>query len=536
MIGTRLDCVIIGHHELPFDQIVERHRRMQKYSGGYRNLKANSILVDQNRLTYSDLLNRVIGQVRGTQPAFDVFRLPHLAAHYLASFLSKRGFAVEVVNNFDHDQDRLKELLSEPPRAVAITTTFYVDDEPIIDIVKAVRRLVPDTMILVGGPRIFTICTSHEDETQDHIFTSVGADAYVFDSQGEGTLAAVLSRLRSLDLAGLSTVPNLILATGDRITRTPRIPESNDLDRGAVDWTNFRPATLGKTAPMRTARSCAFSCSFCSFPLMAGPLSLTSLEVLDCELRALREAGVENINFIDDTFNVPLPRFKALCRLLIDRGYGFNWYSMFRCSNADDETFRLMSRAGCRGVFLGIESGSPSVLGHMHKAATVDRYERGMARLKDFGILTLASFIVGFPGETEQTVEETCAFIRRTRPDFFRAQLYYHDVRVPIHEKAAQFGMIGAGFSWSHATMDWAEACDRVEYLYQAVSDSLLFPVHGFDLESIPYLLGNGISIDQIFAFARVAQRMLVRSFGEVAAHPEADWSELRNLVARRCA
>ncbi len=81
--------------------------------------------------------------------------------------------------------------------------------------------------------------------------------------------------------------------------------------------------------------------------------------------------------FIDDTFNVPLPRFKDLGRLMIQEQYNFNWFSYFRCSNSDEEAFDLMAKSGCKGVFLGIESGSPSILKNMNKAATIERYAEG---------------------------------------------------------------------------------------------------------------------------------------------------------------
>jgi p-methyltransferase len=248
---------------------------------------------------------------------------------------------------------------------------------------------------------------------------------------------------------------------------------------------------------------------------MAGPLQLASLESLRRELRYLRAQGVTTINFIDDTFNVPLPRFKALCRMLIEERFGISWYSMFRCANADEETFDLMAESGCRGVFLGIESGSQAVLTAMRKAARVDRYVYGIGRLRDRGIATLASFIVGFPGETRETVLETAAFIAETQPTFYRAQLYYHDTRLPIQQEAEPYQLVGAAYSWRHRTMDWREAADWVEFLYRTVQGPTIFPAYGFDLESLPYLTGQEFSFEQVTRFARLAHEMLVRTLDE---------------------
>jgi anaerobic magnesium-protoporphyrin IX monomethyl ester cyclase len=86
--------------------------------------------------------------------------------------------------------------------------------------------------------------------------------------------------------------------------------------------------------------------------------------------------------------------------MMIDRQFEFKWYSYFRCANADDEVFDLAARSGCTGVFLGIESGDNRMLKEMYKTTTVDKYRYGLDKLRE-RIFSYASFIVGFPGETE---------------------------------------------------------------------------------------------------------------------------------------
>ena len=102
---------------------------------------------------------------------------------------------------------------------------------------------------------------------------------------------------------------------------------------------------------------------------------MASLETIEKELDSLKRLGyIKNLVFIDDTFNVPLPRFKDICRLMIEKDYQFNWFSYFRCSNSDEEAIELLAKSGCKGVFLGIESGSPTILKNMNKAATTEKY------------------------------------------------------------------------------------------------------------------------------------------------------------------
>jgi len=272
---------------------------------------------------------------------------------------------------------------------------------------------------------------------------------------------------------------------------------------------------------MRTARSCAFKCAFCNYPTRAGKLALSSVETVRQELDSIRDLGdVQNVVFIDDTFNVPLERFKQLCRMMIEGKYAFKWFSYFRCSNSDEEAFDLMARCGCKGVFLGIESGSPAILKNMNKAASVEKYRDGIAMLHDREITTFGSFIVGFPGETEDTVRETVDFIRDNHPDFYRAQLWYCEAGTPIQQQRETFALQGDGFNWSHRTMSSPQAMAHIEDLFLSIRESRWLPQWAFDFWILPYLLGRGVNIEHIKQFVDVANQMLTL---EISGNPGAD-------------
>lgn len=534
LTNDHLNCVIIGHNDMDFRAVQTEMKRIQKHSAAYNDLKANSIPFHGERITYMSLLNRTLQAATGTDPRLHACELPNLGAAYLTSFLRKRGLNVEIVNSFNYDQERLIELLAASPDAVAITTTLYVDYSPIVEIVKFIRQHNPQTKIIVGGPHVYSICSDRDPETQDFIFQEIGADIYIFDSQGELTLSKVLAELRDhREAADLSGIPNLTY-TADNISfqRTPRAIEDNDMDENAVDWSYFKPDYFAPTVQMRTARSCAFKCAFCRYPAFAGSLNLTSLEVIERELRLLHSSGVKNVVFIDDTFNVPLPRFKELCRMMIKNRFDFNWFSFFRCSNADDEAFDLMKESGCKGVFLGIESGDPRILKNMNKFADADRYRYGISRLKERDIITFATIIVGFPGENEESIRNTTNFLQETSPMFYRLELYYHYTNVPIHEHAEKFGIRGTGYSWKHNSMDWREASEHLQRMYKTIKGPHILPGYMFDFWSIPYLMGKGFTIEQIAGFTSVAQELLVQGFDDEAPDTTRQEEKLRALFS----
>ncbi len=529
-MATDIDCVLIGYNDTDLGWVDTELKPLRNVSGAYRHFRANTVFTKGKRRHFTDLLNCALEEATGTPHALHVARTPSLACCILKSFLSARGLNAEIVNFFNYDRDRLIALLDESPRTVAITTTVYTTPRPVRELVEFVREHNPDTRIVVGGPHIFNTCSDHDEDTQDFLFQEMGADIYVFDSQGENTLAQLLHELRSPH-GDLSRVPNLIYTEdGVSFTRTERVPENNDLDANVIDWNIFDRDYIAPFAWMRTARSCAFACGFCRYPAMGGKLTLNDIEVLRQQFRLLKSRGVEFIYFIDDTFNVPLARFKNLCRMMIEEDFGFRWASYFRCANADEETFDLIKRAGCVAVFAGVESGDQQILRNMHKSAQVTSYKRGLRMLAERDIMVYASFIIGYPGETAESVKNTLDFIEETAPTFYSAETYFHDRKVPVQDRAAEFGLQGTAYSWTHNTMTWQEATEHVDNLHRSIKSSVLLPLYGVDMWSVPYFLANGISRPQLIEFLRIAQGMVVRAFDEDRPSYEREWTQLRGL------
>ena len=520
MTGARLDCVVIGYNETPFPTYERLLRQYGEDSEAYRDLKFSFVdVAGAAKMNYVGLFNHAWNLAHGGhgEERFKSGDIPNLAAVYLTHYLRRRGFAVEYVNLFQYEKDLLLDYLREGPRCVAITTTFYVLNLPVSEMSDFIHQHHPEIPVVVGGPLVANHARAHQGEALAAALRDTGADIFVHESQGEETLANLLRCLRNG--GSLDSVPNLLYFAGGRLHASAPERESSSLDEEAIEWTSFGGQRLGPTIQTRTARSCAFSCAFCNYPTRAGKLTLATLDTIERELDSMqRLGGVRNVVFIDDTFNVPVNRFKDICRLMIRKRYGFNWFSYFRCSNADEECVQLMAESGCKGVFLGIESGSPAILKNMAKAATIEKYARGIEWLRHHGILTFGSFITGFPGETEETVRETAAFIREHRPDFFRSQMWYCEPGTPIFEQRDKYRIDGEGFVWSHATMDSLGAMDHIESMFLSIKESQWLPQWSFDFWIIPYFLGKGLTLDRFKSWTGLANQMLAL---EIASLPE---------------
>lgn len=510
--GQHLDCVVIGYNELPFDRYETLLRQYGEESEAYRDLKFSFINFGDKKLNYVGLLNHVLelaghGNGKGLRP-FESGDIPNLAAVYLTNFLRKRGHYTKYINLFQYEKDRLAEFLSEDPYCVAITTTFYVLNFPVSEMVQFIRSHNPKVKIVVGGPLIANHARNYQGDELKSAFDDIGADIYVIEGQGEIALSQIVQCLK--ENGDLSKVPNIAYPENGSLRQTPHVLENSSLDENRIDWLDFNNENLGRTLQTRTARSCAFNCSFCNYPTRAGKLTLAGLDTLEQEFDSMYALGnTQNVVFIDDTFNVPLPRFKEICRLMIRKQYNFNWFSYFRCSNSDEEAIDLMAQSGCKGVFLGIESGSPDILKLMTKAATIEKYADGMKLLRAHDILTFGSFIIGFPGETKETVKETSDFIKENKPDYWRAQMWYCEPGTPIEKRRDEFGISGEGFVWQHNTMDSLEAMDHIDKMFLTIHESTWLPQWSFDFWIIPYLNGRGIPFRQFKEFMALAHKML---------------------------
>jgi hypothetical protein len=157
-----------------------------------------------------------------------------------------------------------------------------------------------------------------------------------------------------------------------------------------------------------------------------------------------------------------------------------------------------MKESGCEGVFLGIESGSPQILKNMNKAATVDKYIKGIDLLKEYGILNFGSFIIGFPGETPETVRETVQFIKESGIDFFRAHLWYCEPVTPIWREREKYQMKGSNFEWRHITMDSQTAANYIDDIFLDIETPIWLPQYNFDFDNIFHIMKRGFSLEAV--------------------------------------
>ncbi|WP_176704033.1 PhpK family radical SAM P-methyltransferase [Burkholderia singularis] len=500
------DCLIIGFHDPSFSDFVEMMRGTGEDTGAFRDLNLTFTEVGGVPLRCLDLINHLMTEA-GMPPdtPYENCDFVWPVVLYLGSFLHRRGFSFDYVSLFHREKDELPERFEGKRfHSVVITTTVYVSPQPIIEIVEYLRSIGIDAPIIIGGPYISNQHKVMSEDELSLLFNFIGGDVYVISSEGETTLAKIIARLKAGE--SLDGIPNIAVASADGAAFDfhPLETERNELHDEPIDYSLFGPEAIGRFVSLRTAKSCPFNCNFCGFPQRAGNYVYTDLDYVERELDAIAELGtVSTLTFLDDTFNVPKGRFKSILRLMIDRGYGFRWNSFYRSDHGDAETIELMAASGCEGVFLGIESGCDRILELMNKAARKKHYGAAIDKFREVGITTYGSFIIGFPGETRDSVFETMEFIETHAPTFYRAQLFYLDPATPVWRDREKLGVVGGGFEWRHPTMDNHEASALIEHMFVTIRNSVWCPQNGFEDWSIYYLMRHGFSRDDVISFVR---------------------------------
>jgi anaerobic magnesium-protoporphyrin IX monomethyl ester cyclase len=502
-----IDCFLIGHNEMNFTGYKKHICEMGTDSGAYQDLNKNFLQYNNIPYPVSEIFNifsRHMNDSPGKRniPPLNIGDTFNLAIAYLGTYLYRRNFTFDYVNTFQDEKALLaKKLANENILTIAIITTLYISVFPILEIVEFIKKHNSTAKIIIGGPFISNQVRSMEPAELEYLFKSIGADFYVNSSQGENALVEIISAIKNN--LPLENVNNIYYPLDGKFRENLELKENNRISQNMVKWNLFSDRVKSHLN-MRTSISCPFSCKFCGFPEHAGQYQTADIEEIREELdQANKIETVTSVQFIDDTLNVPVKRFKEILKMIIKNNYKIKWHSHFRCQFSDRETVELMKESGCEGVFLGIESGSDNVLKTMNKASKVSQYLKGIELLKKYGILTYGSFIIGFPGETHETVEETVRFIKKSGIDFYRAQLWYCDTLTPIWKEREKYDIKGSHFEWTHATFDSKTAANITDEIFLSVHNPIWVPQYNFEWDGVFHLLHRRFSLEQVKNFLR---------------------------------
>ncbi len=340
-------------------------------------------------------------------PVCESLTMP-LGLLYLAARLEEEGHevALEDMQLCSSPLRRLRRNLARKDPQIIGITSFSINLDVAAKILRFAKRRYPEAVTLWGGPHVsfddLNILRSHR-----------GVDVIV-RGEGEETLVEIAKCLQQGK--GFGAIPGITWRKpdGDLQANAPR-PFRENLDalpRPAWHLLQLsKYKAFGGGASVITSRGCPHRCLFCVGRKMIGARGRfrDPRKVVD-EMEALSKAGFRQIRIEDDLFTFHKARALAVCRELEGRGLRVKWRAYSRVDTVDPELLSWMARTGCERILFGAESGSPEILRRIRKGIRPEQTRRAVEMAREAGIGVLASFVLGLPGETRQTLDQTLAF------------------------------------------------------------------------------------------------------------------------------
>jgi anaerobic magnesium-protoporphyrin IX monomethyl ester cyclase len=210
-----------------------------------------------------------------------------------------------------------------------------------------------------------------------------------------------------------------------------------------------------------TSRGCPGGCRFCIKHVSYGSsVRFRSPESVVEEMELLAGQGVRSIHMYADIFTVSREQVMGLCELILERDLRLPWTCNSRVDFVDPEMLRLMARAGCHWISWGIESGSDEILRRVRKGIDVEQVARALSWAKEAGIRNWGYFIVGLPGETEETIQQTIRFSKRLPLDLVLFHIAAPYPGSPLFFEVVEQGWFRPGTRWEQVDMDCSTVLD----------------------------------------------------------------------------
>jgi anaerobic magnesium-protoporphyrin IX monomethyl ester cyclase len=221
------------------------------------------------------------------------------------------------------------------------------------------------------------------------------------------------------------------------------------------------PMIKGPFTFVVTSRGCPAGCTYCiKHVSYQYSTRLRSPKLLMEELWGLKEQGINNIHMYADLFTVNREQVMELCERMIEEEIGIRWTCNSRVDYVDEEMLRQMGRAGNWLISWGIESGNEQILKHARKGAYPDKAERALRWAKGAGIKNWGYFIIGLPGETEETIRETIEFAKKLPLDIALFHVAAPYPGTPFFFEVVKEGWFRKGTRWEQVDMDKGTVLD----------------------------------------------------------------------------
>ena len=371
-----------------------------------------------------------------------VIRCP-LNLALLAAFARERGEYDCCIVDFEITEastpgEMAEIVLAESPKYVCITT-LTPRYPTVVRMAEQIKRLAPAVTIIVGGPHVTGL-------PQNALYDPI---SYGIIGEGEKALLELLDALEAG--SDVSDIKNLIFRHNeDVVVNEPRpfIKALDELPLPAWDLMNFEEYTdpayfKGSHLAIFSERGCPYDCSFCASRVTwKGKLRSRSVDNVMDEIRYIVNVlGINNLMFWDDTFAANRKRAIDICNRIIEERLSINYTVQIRADSVTEDLAVALRDSGCAFAAIGVESGNEIILNRIGKRETKAQFENAVSIMKDAKLPIIASYILGLPGDTHETIKETIEFAFKLDADQSKFMILAPYPGTRVYDLAVQKGL-----------------------------------------------------------------------------------------------
>lgn len=340
---------------------------------------------------------------------------PPLGLASLASVLKQKNYQVRMIDlSFDWNWKQIRSLKEDGGiYGISFTSSLYSSAKKCI---RMIRKNDGNSKIVLGGP--------HASVLPEETLEDMGADV-VCIGEAEVSFPLVVEALQNG--ADLNSIRGIAFRDHEgKIVVTPESEKIIDLDslpfpdQSLFPYEKYFKEKGFRELSIITSRGCPGQCTFCqpTIEKMFGrKIRFSGSDSVADQIRELKEKfRLDFFVISDDTFITNKKRVLELCDRIVSDKINIFWRCQTRISLLDREIIRAMKRAGCFVIALGVESGSQDILDRLQKKIKVDQIKEVFRICHEEGMLTHAYLMIGSPGESRETIDETKNLLREIKP------------------------------------------------------------------------------------------------------------------------
>lgn len=387
----------------------------------------------------------------------------------IAGYLKKNNIDVVV---FDYYREKMQIQNCD---IIGISSTFS-EPEEIKTIAENIRLLNRSAPIVLGGPLSWLVSPFQLLELIPEI-------DYVVVKEGEVTFLQLIRAIRANQ--DLANIEGIIYRDKNDTIQLTKPQKSIDFETLPYPAWELMGIPSPKKLPVlfiETSRGCPYHCTYCSEVTYWGkPVRYRSSQRVTDEIRYSAENfGITTFRFVDSCFSSPTDRCSKICDAITERcisdGIPVKWSSYARIEDLSSQLMYKMRQSGCVALDVGLESGSQEVLRGMNKNYNPEIAVTVANTARELGIVINFNILIGFPGETTETIKNSMDLIERAAPDTFSCFLFLLRPNSTIYDHKQDFGIEGDGSLWKHATMTSDEAKMAQMKFTKEITNSTPFP------------------------------------------------------------